>query len=89
MTRAKLFEIGSSQAVRLPAESRFEGDEVEIRRDSATGLDQVLQGIEGCSPHAHGTLRTARVQLVGDLLQVRQDAAQFCFDPDTHPAYKS
>ena len=41
MTRAKLFTIGGSQAVRLPAEFRFEGDEVEIRRDSVTG-DVVL-----------------------------------------------
>jgi antitoxin VapB len=41
MTRAKLFMIGGNQAVRLPAEFRFEGDEVEIRRDSATG-DVVL-----------------------------------------------
>ena len=37
MTRAKLFMIGGSQAVRLPAEFRFEGDEIEIRRDSITG----------------------------------------------------
>jgi antitoxin VapB len=37
MTRAKLFMIGGSQAVRLPAEFRFEADEVEIRRDSITG----------------------------------------------------
>jgi antitoxin VapB len=41
MTKAKLFTIGCSQAVCLPAEFRFEGDEVEIRRDSATG-DVVL-----------------------------------------------
>jgi antitoxin VapB len=32
---------GSSQAVRLPAEFRFEGDEVDIRRVSTTG-DVVL-----------------------------------------------
>ncbi|WEX10168.1 AbrB/MazE/SpoVT family DNA-binding domain-containing protein [Chelativorans sp. AA-79] len=38
---AKLFWNGRSQAVRLPAEFRFEGDEVEIRRDPATG-DVVL-----------------------------------------------
>ncbi|MEQ1855845.1 MAG: AbrB/MazE/SpoVT family DNA-binding domain-containing protein [Longimicrobiales bacterium] len=31
--RAKLFWNGRSQAVRLPAEFRFEGDEVEIRRE--------------------------------------------------------
>jgi antitoxin VapB len=34
---AKLFMTGRSQAVRLPAEFRFEGSEVFIRRDSATG----------------------------------------------------
>jgi antitoxin VapB len=41
MTKAKLFTIGGSQAVCLPAEFRFEGDVVEIRRDSVTG-DVVL-----------------------------------------------
>lgn len=34
---AKLFRNGRSQAVRLPAEFRFEGDEVDIRRDERTG----------------------------------------------------
>lgn len=34
---AKLFSNGRSQAVRLPAEFRFEGREVFIRRDTATG----------------------------------------------------
>lgn len=34
---AKLFKNGRSQAVRLPAEFRFEGDEVYIRRDEETG----------------------------------------------------
>ena len=37
MHTAKLFKNGRSQAVRLPAEFRFEGDEVLIRRDQATG----------------------------------------------------
>jgi antitoxin VapB len=38
MTRtAKLFFNGRSQAVRLPAEYRFEGSEVYVRRDPATG----------------------------------------------------
>lgn len=38
MTRtAKLFSNGRSQAVRLPAEFRFDGDEVFIRRDAETG----------------------------------------------------
>ena len=38
MTRtAKIFMNGRSQAVRLPAEFRFDGDEVLIRRDEKTG----------------------------------------------------
>ncbi len=38
---AKIFITGRSQAVRLPMEYRFEGSEVYIRRDPATG-DVVL-----------------------------------------------
>jgi antitoxin VapB len=38
---AKLFRNRGSQAVRLPASFRFEGEEVFIRRDGATG-DVVL-----------------------------------------------
>ncbi len=34
---AKLFRNGRSQAVRLPSEFRFEGEEVFIRQDAATG----------------------------------------------------
>ena len=34
---AKLFRNGRSQAVRLPAEYRFEGTEVFVRRDPGTG----------------------------------------------------
>lgn len=34
---AKLFKNGRSQAVRLPAEFRFEGKEVFIRKDEKTG----------------------------------------------------
>jgi antitoxin VapB len=34
---AKLFRNGRSQAVRLPAEYRFEGSEVYIRRDPESG----------------------------------------------------
>lgn len=35
MNTAKLFWTGRSQAVRLPKEFRFEGDEVRIRRHGA------------------------------------------------------
>jgi antitoxin VapB len=34
---AKLFRNGRSQAVRLPADFRFPGTEVYVRRDPATG----------------------------------------------------
>ena len=37
MSKAKLFSNGGSQAVRLPAEFRFEGDDVDVRRDPLTG----------------------------------------------------
>jgi antitoxin VapB len=34
---AKIFMTGRSQAVRLPADFRFEGSEVFVRRDPRTG----------------------------------------------------
>lgn len=34
---AKIFMTGRSQAVRLPKEFRFDGNEVEIRRDPVSG----------------------------------------------------
>ena len=37
MPKAQLFKAGGSQAVRLPAAFRFEGDEVDVRRHSVTG----------------------------------------------------
>jgi antitoxin VapB len=43
---AKLFKNGSSQAVRLPAEYRFDGDEVYVTRDETTG-DVVLSNRPG------------------------------------------
>jgi antitoxin VapB len=43
---AKLFKNGASQAVRLPAEFRFNGDEVYISRDDRTG-DVILSSRPG------------------------------------------
>ncbi|HEV3156763.1 MAG TPA: type II toxin-antitoxin system VapB family antitoxin [Candidatus Baltobacteraceae bacterium] len=43
---AKLFKNGASQAVRLPAECRFEGDEVYVTRDDVTG-DVLLSSSPG------------------------------------------
>ena len=37
---AKLFRNGNSQAVRLPQEFRFEGDEVRIRKDQPRPADR-------------------------------------------------
>ena len=44
--RAKLFKNGASQAVRLPAEFRFETTEVYIKRNNETG-DVVLSSHPG------------------------------------------
>jgi antitoxin VapB len=43
---AKLFRNGASQAVRLPAEFRFEGDEVYATRDDRAG-DVILSNLPG------------------------------------------
>ena len=43
---AKLFKNGASQAVRLPMEVRFEGDEVYVTRSDVTG-DVVLSNRAG------------------------------------------
>ena len=43
---ARLFNNGGSQAVRLPAEFRFEGNEVFVRRDEKTG-DVILSRKSG------------------------------------------
>ncbi len=49
--RAKLFRNGASQAVRLPAEFRFEGTEVYATRDERTG-DVVLSTRPGAKAWA-------------------------------------
>lgn len=43
---ARIFNNGGSQAVRLPAEFRFEGDEVCVRRDERSG-DVILSKKSG------------------------------------------
>lgn len=43
---AKLFKNGSSQAVRLPADFRFDGNQVYVHRDEKTG-DVVLSSRPG------------------------------------------
>ena len=56
MTKAKLFITGGSQAVRLPAEFRFEGDEVDIRRDATTGAANEPKHIEIFPAGSHDNL---------------------------------
>ncbi len=45
---AKLFKNGASQAVRLPAEFRFEGDKIYATRNDVTG-DVVLSNRPGAA----------------------------------------
>ncbi len=48
---AKLFKNGSSQAVRLPAEFRFDGKEVYVTRNESSG-DVVLSSRPGAQSWA-------------------------------------
>ncbi|MGO9917668.1 MAG: antitoxin [Isosphaeraceae bacterium] len=68
--RAKLFVTGRSQAVRLPREYRFEGEEVFIRRDPETGdvvLSRKPESWEGFLELA------ARVEIPEDFMADRDD----------------
>ena len=62
---AKLFMNGRSQAVRLPREFRFEGNEVSIRKDNETG-DVILS-----SPK---TDWDEFFRLIGELTEEERDA---------------
>jgi len=68
---AKLFRNGRSQAVRLPAEYRFEGSEVFIRRDAATG-DVILSRRPESWQDFFKLMET--VDVPEDFLSDRQDA---------------
>ena len=72
MAKAKLFTTGGSQAVRLPAEFRFEGDEVDVRRDAETG-DVVLSKPIASWDEYFAWVRT--LKLPQDLLE-RRDQPQ-------------
>lgn len=72
---AKLFRNGRSQAVRLPAEYRFEGSEVYIRRDQQTG-DIVL------------SRRPDSWQEFFDLLKTLEIPENFLSDRDDQPPQK-
>lgn len=64
MSTARLFMNGRSQAVRLPAEFRFEGDAVSIRRDPVTG--EVILSAIPASWDAFFELRAALIRRAPD-----------------------
>ena len=68
---AKLFVTGRSQAVRLPREYRFEGEEVFIRRDPVSGdvvLSRKPESWDGFLALA------ARTEVPADFMADRPDA---------------
>jgi antitoxin VapB len=69
-TTAKLFRNGRSQAVRLPAEYRFEGSEVYVRRDPLTG-DVILSRRPESWKDFFELMKT--VQVPEDFLSDRKD----------------
>ncbi len=72
---AKLFTNGGSQAVRLPAEFRFEGDEVYIRRDPRTG-NVILSARPELSWVEFMALRHQLGELPGDAFTERVQGTQ-------------
>lgn len=68
---AKLFRNGRSQAVRLPAEYRFEGAEVYIRRDPENG-DVILSRRPESWEGFFALMKT--IDVARDFLADRKDA---------------
>ena len=68
---AKVFMNGRSQAVRLPAEFRFEGSEVFVRRDPATG-DVILSRRPESWGDFFELMKT--IEVAEDFLADRKDA---------------
>jgi len=78
MKKAKLFTTGGSQAVRLPADCRFEGTEVDIRRDPLTG-DVVLSKATGSWDAYFDWVRT--LDLPEDFMRERDQPSDEMRDP--------
>lgn len=73
---AKLFATGGSQAVRLPAEFRFDGTaEVYIRRDQATG-DVILSTRPAADWRAFMQLRQQLATGPDDFMPAREQGEQ-------------
>ena len=79
---AKLFMNGSSQAVRLPAEFRFDSDSVFIRKDAITG-DVILSSRNGLSWQAFMAMRERLGPIPEDFLADREQSVQ-ARDPFEH-----
>jgi antitoxin VapB len=69
-TTAKLFITGGSQAVLLPRGFHFDGDEVFIRRDPATGDVVLSRKPENWQRFFE---QAARTQVLSDFLEDRND----------------
>lgn len=67
---ARLFKNGASQAVRLPAEFRFEGDTVFVTRDDGTG-DVVLSTRPGASTWQAFFALMETIDTPGDFMRER------------------
>ena len=67
---AKLFKNGASQAVRLPAEFRFEGDEVYISRDQDT-QDVILSTKPGARVWREFFAKARKIDIPGDWMKER------------------
>jgi len=67
---AKLFKNGASQAVRLPAEFRFEGEEIFVSRDEATG-DVLLSTRPGARTWGEFFALVHSLDLPGDFMAER------------------
>jgi antitoxin VapB len=72
---AKLFTTGGSQAVRLPAEFRFDADQVWVRRDDLTG-DVILSSRPRTSWADFVALRAQLDPPPSDFLAERQQSNQ-------------
>lgn len=79
---AKLFKNGSSQAVRLPAEFRFDGDSVFIRKDAITG-DVILSSRNGLNWQAFLAMRERLGPIPKDFLADREQSVEVR-DPFEH-----
>lgn len=77
---AKLFTSGGSQAVRLPADLRFPGEEVYIRRDERTG-DVILSERPGLSWADFVALRDSLGPAPEDFLGDREQPEDAGRDP--------